>query len=138
MGQVRAVGTRVIVMSDTMNPAAGLSTADYQAIADSFDTFVYPVATANFGTPADIDGNGKVIVLYTRAVNELTPSGSSTSSAASSSPATVARRPRAPPNVGEMFYMLAPDPAGAMQRPRAHRATCRRAPSARWRTSSST
>jgi len=115
VGRVMAVGTRVIVMSDTANPAGGLSAADYQAIADSFDVFVYPVATANFGTPADIDGNGRVIAFYTRAVNELTPPGSSSYIGGfffnrDLQPATTCPTS----NIGEMFYMLAADPTGAV------------------------
>ncbi|MFL5381007.1 MAG: Ig-like domain-containing protein [Longimicrobiaceae bacterium] len=116
VGRVKAVGTRIIVMADTMNPAGGLSDAQYQALADSFDTFIYPTATANFGTPADIDGNGgRVIAFYTRAVNELTPPASSAFIGgfffsrdllpATSCPTS---------NVGEMFYMLAADPSGTV------------------------
>ncbi|HEX6746608.1 MAG TPA: Ig-like domain-containing protein [Longimicrobium sp.] len=116
VGRVEAVGTRIIVIADIMNPEGGLSAADYQAIADSFDLFVHPVATGNFGTPSDIDSNGgRVIAFYTRAVNELTPAASSAyiggfffqrdllpaASCATS-------------NVGEMFYMLAADTGGAV------------------------
>jgi hypothetical protein len=115
-GRVMAVGTRVIVMADTMNPSGGLSAADYQAVADTFDAVIWPTITGTFGAPADIDGNGgRVIAFYTRAVNELTPAGSSAyvggfffsrdlypaASCATS-------------NVGEMFYMLAADPSGAV------------------------
>ncbi|HEX8906298.1 MAG TPA: hypothetical protein VF771_15725, partial [Longimicrobiaceae bacterium] len=112
VGRVMAVGTRIIIVADTMNPSGGLSAADYQAVADSFDTFVYPVATANFDVPSDIDSNGgRVIAFYTRAVNELTPRGSSSYIggfffARDLYPATSCPTS----NVGEMFYMLAADP----------------------------
>ncbi|HEX5724206.1 MAG TPA: hypothetical protein VFX98_02000, partial [Longimicrobiaceae bacterium] len=112
-GRVVAVGTSVIVMEDTMNPAGGLTTADYEAIADTFDTFIHPVITANFGAPADIDGNGRVIAFYTRAVNELTPEGSGSFTGGfvfSRDLLTAAQC--ATSNVGEMFYMLAADPSG--------------------------
>lgn len=115
-GRVMAVGDRIIVMADTMNPSGGLSAAQYQAIADTFDAVIWPTITGTFGAPADIDGNGgRVIAFYTRAVNELTPPGSSSfvggfffsrdlfpaGSCATS-------------NVGEMFYMLAADPSGVV------------------------
>ncbi|HET7233339.1 MAG TPA: Ig-like domain-containing protein [Longimicrobium sp.] len=114
-GRVMAVGTHVIVMADTANPAGGLAAADYAAIADSFDTFVYPVDVANFGAPTDRDGNGRVIAFYTRAVNELTPPGSSSYVGGfffsrDLLPATACPTS----NAGEMFYMLAADPSGTV------------------------
>ncbi|HKP76018.1 MAG TPA: Ig-like domain-containing protein [Longimicrobiaceae bacterium] len=116
VGRVVAVGTRIIVMADTMNPAGGLSAADYQAVADSFDTFVYPTVTANFGAPADIDGNGgRVIAFYTRAVNELTPPASSSFIGGfffSRDLYTATECPTS--NLGEMFYMLAADTSGVV------------------------
>ncbi|HEX6369415.1 MAG TPA: Ig-like domain-containing protein [Longimicrobium sp.] len=114
-GRVMAVGTHVIVMADTTNPAGGLTAADYQALADSFDQRIYLTLTGVFGTPSDRDGNGRVIAFYTRAVNELTPPGSGAYVGgfffardlypASSCPSS---------NVGEMFYMLAADPSGVV------------------------
>ncbi|HEX6911005.1 MAG TPA: Ig-like domain-containing protein [Longimicrobium sp.] len=115
-GRVVAVGTRVIVLADTLNPSGGLSAADYQAVADSFDTVIWPAITGVYGAPGDIDGNGgRVIAFYTRAVNELTPPASSSFVGgfffsrdlfpAASCPTS---------NVGEMFYMLAADPSGTV------------------------
>jgi hypothetical protein len=112
-GRVVAVGTNVIVMADTLNPSGGFTAADYAAIADSFDVRVHPTITGAFGTPSNRDGNGRVIAFYTRAVNELTPPGSSSFVggfffsrdllSAGSCPTS---------NEGEMFYMLVPDPSG--------------------------
>jgi hypothetical protein len=112
-GRVMAVGTHVIVMADTMNPSGGFTAADYQAIADSFDTKIHPVVTANFDAPEDIDNNDRVIAFYTRAVNELTPPGSSSYVGGfvfARDLLPVSECPTS--NVGELFYMLAPDPAG--------------------------
>jgi hypothetical protein len=75
--RIVAIGTQSIVMSDTLNPTGGFSTADFQRFAARFDTLVYPVDVANFGAPADIDENKKVVLLFTSAVNALTPAGSS-------------------------------------------------------------
>jgi len=38
---------------------------------------VEPTDRAAFGAPSDIDGNGRVIIFFTRAVNELSTVGSS-------------------------------------------------------------
>jgi len=72
-GRVVAITDRAIVVADTANPADGYTTADYQSFGAAFDTLVYPVDTANFGAPTDIDNNQHVILFFTRAVNELTP-----------------------------------------------------------------
>ncbi len=120
--RVMAVSNNAIVMNDTLNPAGGLTTSDYQSFAVSFDTLVYPTDTRNFGTPTDIDGNGKVILLFTRAVNELTPKSNTTSFIAGFFfgrdlfPKTDSQRAQACPtsNFAEMFYLLAPDPDGTI------------------------
>jgi hypothetical protein len=114
-GRVQVVGAHVIVMADTTSPSGLLTTADYQAIADRFDTLIWPTLTANFGAPEDIDGNGRVIVFFTSAVNALTPAGSApvthgytlrrdlffTSSCVGS-------------NEGEIIYLAVPDLAGTV------------------------
>ena len=74
--RVVAIGAQSIVLSDTLNPAGGFTTADFQRFAARFDTLVYPVDVTNFGVPADIDKNQKVLLLFTSAVNALTPAGS--------------------------------------------------------------
>ena len=114
-GRVVAVGARVIVIADTMNPAGGLSAADYQAVADSFDTFIHGVLQTNFGAPSDIDGNGRVIAFYTRAVNQLTPAGSSAYTGGFFFSRDLYDATTCPTsNVGEIMYMLAADPAGTV------------------------
>lgn len=114
-GRVMAVGDRVIVIADTANPSGGLTAANYQAIADSFDSKIHPVVTGAFGTPSDRDGNQRVIAFYTRAVNELTPPGSGAYVGGfffSRDLRPAADCPTS--NVGEMFYMLAADPSGVV------------------------
>ncbi|HET8655280.1 MAG TPA: hypothetical protein VFL93_07175 [Longimicrobiaceae bacterium] len=116
MGRVVAVSTHAILVEDESNPSGGFTTAQYDSIAQEFDRDVWPVDTENFGTPEDIDGNGRAIIFYTRAVNEMTKSGSdeyiggffynrdlfptSGQNACKGS------------NHAEMFYMLVPDPGG--------------------------
>jgi hypothetical protein len=120
-GRVVAITNRAIVVSDTTNPANGFATADFEDFGASFDTLIYPTDTANFGGPSDIDKNQRVILFFTRAVNELTPPGSSfyvggfffsrdlfptqTGTPVEACPAS---------NVAELVYLLVPDPSGAI------------------------
>jgi hypothetical protein len=118
---VKAIGTKSIVLADTLNPANGFSDADYIRFAARFDTLVYPLDVTNFGVPSDLDSNGKVAILFTKAVNELTAANSTSfvggfffgrdlfpKVATNTLPACASS------NEGEMFYMLVPDPAGAV------------------------
>lgn len=118
-GRVRAVGRHALVVSDVNSPANGFTDADFQGVADEFDSITFPTDSAYFGSPTDLDNNGHIIIYYTPAVNSLTPPGqadqgyvggfffagdlypaSGTNSCASS-------------NRGEVFYLLAPDPNAA-------------------------
>jgi hypothetical protein len=118
---VVAVGTQAVIAVDTLNPAGGFSTADYQRFAANFDTLVYPLDVTNFGAPSDIDQNGHILMLFTRAVNELTPANSQSfvggfffSRDLFPRTATPALSACKGSNVGEMFYLMAPDPAGVV------------------------
>jgi hypothetical protein len=117
--RVVAISTQAIVLADTLNPTGGFTATDYQRFAARFDTLVYPLDVNNFGKPADIDNNGKVILLFTRAVNELTPANSGSYVGGffygrDLFPTTA--QPGFDPcpgsNYAEMFYLLAPDPSG--------------------------
>lgn len=120
--RVKAIGTKSIVLADTLNPAGGFTDADYRRFATRFDTLVYPLDVENFGEPTDIDRNGRIAILFTRAVNELTPPNSRSYVggffdsrdllAVAGSQRT--GKPCPGSNEGEMFYMLVPDPTGAI------------------------
>lgn len=116
--RVAAVTQSSIILADESNPEGGFTDAEYRAFGELMDTLVTPVDTAAFGAPEDIDGNGRVIILFTRAVNDLTPAGSPNGivlgfyylrdllplrSIVGDCPGS---------NVAEMFYMLVPDPEG--------------------------
>ena len=77
-GRVIAVTAHAIVLADTLAPAGGYTTADYLNLATTYDTLVFPLDTTNFGSPSDIDNNGRVVLFFTTAVNQLTPAGSAT------------------------------------------------------------
>jgi hypothetical protein len=70
-GRVVAVTPITVIIVDTENPSGGLSDAEYASFGPEFDEIGYAVVTQNFGEPSDIDGNGRVLALFTRAVNEL-------------------------------------------------------------------
>jgi hypothetical protein len=120
-GRVAAITSRAIVVADTTNPPNGFTDEEFQYFGITFDTLVYPVDTENFGEPADIDANQRVILFFTRAVNELTPPNQSsyvggfffsrdlfpTMTAGNVSGCATS-------NAAEMFYLLVPDPDGVV------------------------
>jgi len=119
--QVMAIGTHSIIVADTTNPAGGFTAADFQRYATRFDTLVYPLDTDAFGVPSDIDNNGKIVLVFTRAVNELTPANSSSfvggfTFARDLFPVVGTARldSCAASNEGEYFYLMAPDPTGVV------------------------
>lgn len=117
--RVAAVSRQAIVLHDLENPAGGFSDADYEAFATAFDEVVHPTAVRNFGRSSDIDGNDRVLIAFTRAVNEMT----SRSAEAYVAGFFYARdlfprkdssglRGCATSNVGEILYLMTPDPMG--------------------------
>jgi len=119
--RVEAVGTKAIVLADTANPRGGFTREDYQRFAARFDTLVYPLDVGNFDVPSDIDNNGRVAILFTKAVNEKTPPNSDTFIGGFFHPRDLFPRTQSPTfavcptsNEGEMFYMMVPDPTGAV------------------------
>ncbi len=118
------VGARVVtisnttyILADTANPTGGFADSDYAAFATMFDTLINPLDVQTFGQPTDIDHNGKVVILFTKEVNKLTPRGSNGVVGGfffdrdlfpTTSNAEFEGCPTS--NVGEMFYVLVPDP----------------------------
>lgn len=118
-GRVAATSARAIVVADTGNPAGGFGDADYARIAAGYDTLVAAVEDAAFGTPTDIDANGKVLIFFTRAVNSLTAADSSFLAGyfhpRDLLPQTNFGQAFCPgSNEREMFYMAVPDPNGTI------------------------
>jgi hypothetical protein len=107
------VSTRAVIVQDTLSPINGFTNSDFTAIANEFDTLIYPTDVNFFGAPSDIDTSDRVMILYTPRVNSLTPRGSTgivggfffggdlfPTAACTQS------------NNAELFYLLAPDPTG--------------------------
>jgi len=118
-GRVAAIGQTAYIVADTANPSGGFTDAEYQSFATTFDTLVNPVDVQAFGAPSDIDKNGKIIILFTKEVNKITPRGSNGIVAG-----FFYERDLFPTvgngdldgcpssNVSEMYYALVPDPTG--------------------------
>ncbi|HET7229642.1 MAG TPA: Ig-like domain-containing protein [Longimicrobium sp.] len=117
-GRVRTVSQRAIIIADTANPAGGFTTAQYDSIAPEFDSLSFKVDSTNFGAPTDVDGNGRIVLFYTRGVNELSPPGTPVTSfgyftnrdAFSADPVNGCERS----NAGEILYFMVPDPTGVV------------------------
>ena len=117
---VRVVGARGIFVTDVDNPQAdALTDAEIQELSDAFDAYIYDTDTEYFGTPLDLDENGRVVVIFTIQLNRaaggdaggLTWVGNFFSQ--DDCPAS---------NEGEIYYSGVPDPAnvaGTKARPRA-------------------
>jgi len=118
-GEVMAVTRTAIVVADVDNPAGGFTPAEYAAFGVSFDDRVFPVVTSNFGMPSDIDGNGRVVIFFTRAVNEMSHGATSVVGGFFFSRDLFARsgsgsqQTCAGSNQAEILYLMVPDPVRA-------------------------
>ena len=110
--EVVLVSDKAVVWEDVTSPGV-FDPATYAEIAATFDDVIYAADTTYFGAPADIDGNGRISLLYTPAVNGLTNqlqgsySGSFIAGFFCSADLFGSNH-----NQGEMFYLVVPDPNG--------------------------
>lgn len=113
--EVVHVGEHVVLYQDVNAPSGGLTAADFAYFAALFDDPIYTTTTSAFGQPSDIDGNGRVVILFTPVVNELTPPGSSSNGVIAGFFYGIDLYPKqtyANSNEAEIFYTLVPDPTG--------------------------
>ena len=111
--EVKAITQHAIVYQDLNAPANGFSTAQFQQLGAAFDNPTYEIDVNVFGQPTDVDANGKVIILLTPVVNELTPAGASGFVAGFFFGCDLqTTRECSGSNSGEMFYLFVPDPTG--------------------------
>jgi hypothetical protein len=115
--QARYVGEHAAIFTDNAAPA-GFTPADYDSLGALFDQHLYQVDTQAFGAESDVDQNGVVIILFTGAVNELTPESQCASSIITGYFFGVDIDPAfqtdARSNRGEVFYALTPDGSGTI------------------------
>ena len=102
---VKAIGTHSIWLADTQNPVGGYAASDFQSLSGELDTWIYPVDTATFGGPTDLDGNDRIAVVITRQLN--LKNANLLGFVVSSDLAPTSDCPAS--NVGEVFYGRAPD-----------------------------
>lgn len=118
---VKAVGERFVLAEDTA-VSDGFGQEDWDDLNVLLDDVTFPVDSAYWGPPADIDGNDRVIVLFTAEVNKLTPRDSQTfigglfwpGDLAESTPISQGGCPAS--NEAEIVYLRAPDPEGVFSR----------------------
>ena len=114
--EVKHISQRAIIYQDRDAPAAtagGFSSADFQALGASFDSPIYDTDVSVFGQPSDIDSDGKIIILLTKVVNELTPKGSSGFVAGFFFGCDLQTKEQCSgTNRSEIFYLFQPDPTG--------------------------
>jgi hypothetical protein len=108
----RLVGRKAALFVDEDAPAGGFSDGDLQALADEFDDAIHPAVTAVFGAESDLDQNERVVILFTPAVNRLTPRGAA-GFVAGFFYGIDLLPDRQGSNASEVFYSLVPDPSGA-------------------------
>jgi hypothetical protein len=118
---VASVSRRAILAVDTLDgpPLALFSQAVLDSITQEFDNVTYPTDSAYFNNPTDIDGNGRVIIVFSGQINKLTPPGQKDFVggfffAGDFFPTTGTKPGTFCPqsNRAEIFYLLAPDPTG--------------------------
>jgi len=111
---VRAITTHSVFIEDLGNPKGGYAAADFQALSSFFENTVYPTDADYFGTPTDIDHNGRVAIVVTTQVSRLATAydpgfelfgmvKSANFFSSSVCPSS---------NEGEIVYLRTPDPAG--------------------------
>ncbi len=125
VGRVLHLSQHFIVVEDTLRPAGGgmpqINNGTYytaDSLAAQAERWAWQGVTGGFGQPADVDGNGRVVLFFTRAVNELTPPASSAINHGyytsrdlfSNDPVNGCQRS----NQGEIIYLAVPDPTGSI------------------------
>ena len=111
------VGTRAVLYVDETSPVGGLGADDLELFGQHFDEVIYPTVTGAFGSVSDLDGNQRVVILFTPTVNRLTPRGS-TGFVGGFYYGIDLLPEQTGSNKGEIFYSIVPDPDGEFSDPR--------------------
>jgi hypothetical protein len=108
----RVVGVRGIVYVDNEAEAA-FDEEDLQFFARTFDDPIFSTVAGVYGDPSDLDGNSRVVILFTPQVNLLTPRRATSFISGFFYGCDLVSRSRCSgTNQGEIFYALVPDPTG--------------------------
>jgi len=109
--EIRYITEHCLIYVDRETPAAGFDDEDLAFFAGQFESAIYPTVTGVFGPESDLDGNGRVIVLFTPGVNRLTEEGSDGYVGGYFFGLDL-QTDKASSNKGEIFYAVVPDPTG--------------------------
>lgn len=118
-GVVKALGRRVTIALDATAPTGGFTDAEFVELAQEFDAVTFPTVSAWFGTPSDINNDGRITIVFTPVINRLSPPGALGFAGgfffmgdllAREIPSQNYRCPAS--NEQEILYLLAPDPNG--------------------------
>ena len=110
-GTVRAVGSQAIWIEDNARPSGGLSASQYSQLATMYDDLIGPELARLVGSPSDLDGNGRVVIVLSPRVNDLQSVNGFMFTGDFFPPSNCSSS-----NHGEYFYMVVPDPNGATGR----------------------
>lgn len=113
---VKYISERAIVYQDVNAPPNGFTDQDFAHFTALFDDPIFPTVTGAFGEPSDVDGNGRIIILFTPVVNELTPRGAAGFVAGFFYGLDLTEGANS--NRAEIFYSVVPDPGGRYGDPR--------------------
>ena len=110
--EVRHVSEHAILYEDLDAPAGGFAAADFELFGAIFDDPIYETMVDVYGEPSDVDGNDRIIILFTPVVNRMTPPGVGNAFVAGFffGIDLLADQPNG--NDAEIFYTLVPDPDG--------------------------
>jgi hypothetical protein len=111
-------GTHLLIYLSKNAPSGGFTDSQIAAFGNTFDLDLYTIDVATFGTPSDIDANGRVIVLLSPIINKLTAAGDCATqgyiagffNAVDLLPTQYAGKS----NGAEIFYSLVPDPSATV------------------------
>jgi hypothetical protein len=108
-------GSHTLLYVDKRTPSENITSDDAEELGDFFDQSVYSTNHSCFGVESDINGDGKVAILLSPVVNELTDPGTASSGFIAGFfnpidllPELVDSRTT---NGMEIFYCIVPDPA---------------------------
>lgn len=112
--EVVLVSDKAVIWEDVTSPGV-FDAATYAEIAATFDDVIYATDTTYFGSPGDIDADGRISLLYTPEVNRITNEleGSYGASFIAGFFCSADLRTDTDAwNRSEMFYLVVPDPTG--------------------------
>ena len=113
-GRLAYVGDNLLLYVDTLAPANGFSPTQLTSFGQYIDQTLWPIDTTAFGSPTDIDANGRVLMLMTPVVNAEVSSATCTSQGYVAGFFEPDDFNTTDPNSnqGEIFYSIVPDTAG--------------------------